>query len=460
MDAAALEALFGLNEKKALTRDRSASSEKVDATKKAAASVQLFDMKRSNNVQIALSRLKLGDAAIKQAILDPASHPLTPEQLGALVSALPTAEEAEQVKEFAAGGGDADTLGRVESFFLQLADVPRLAPRLQALQVTQQLPEQLAALKAEVATVAKGCAAVKASKALRRLLQRVLGVGNYLNGPSNRGGASGFKLADLAKLVQVKSADSKTTLLHHLATLVEADLATATTELAAAEAARGVSMTEKKAELAKIGASLKLVQNEMAAGDGDADPFVSKLRTFNIKHAPNHAALQTSFAKAEAALKELAVWLAEKPTADIADVIGPISSFVKALAQAAKDNAREEEAERRKKEAPKESGPKKYGGVGMFPAKGDANMMLEMQLKMAKRAERAAEQAGGGGEQAQQQQWLKRAELQRDQSKEKLGVGDALAGGAASGAHFAIAARKRARQRRGSVVGQSMSGKL
>ena len=25
--------------------------------------------------------------------------------------------------------GDADTLGRVESFFLQLADVPRLAPR-------------------------------------------------------------------------------------------------------------------------------------------------------------------------------------------------------------------------------------------------------------------------------------------------------------------------------------------
>mgnify|MGYP003319794116 CR=1 FL=1 len=58
--------------------------------------MQLFDMKRSIYVQIALSRLKLGDAAIKQAILDPTSHPLTPEQLGALVSALPTAEEAEQ----------------------------------------------------------------------------------------------------------------------------------------------------------------------------------------------------------------------------------------------------------------------------------------------------------------------------------------------------------------------------
>ena len=81
----------------------------------------------------------------------------------------------------------------------------------------------------------------------------------------------------------------------------------------------------------------------------------------------------------------------------------------------------------------------------MFPAKGDANMMLEMQLKMAKRAERAAEHAGGGGaSEAQQQQWLKRAELQRDQSKEKLGVGDALASGAASGAHFANRRAKRA----------------
>ena len=66
----------------------------------------------------------------------------------------------------------------------------------------------------------------------------------------------------------------------------------------------------------------------------------------------------------------------------------------------------------------------------------------------------------GGASEAQQQQWLKRAELQREQSKEKLGVGDALASGAASGAHFANRRAKAGEQRRGSVVGQSMSGKL
>jgi hypothetical protein len=38
------------------------------------------------------------------------------------------------------------------------------------------------------------------------VLRQVLRLGNYLNGDSARGGAYGFKLTDLAKLVQVKSA--------------------------------------------------------------------------------------------------------------------------------------------------------------------------------------------------------------------------------------------------------------
>jgi len=47
---------------------------------------------------------------------------------------------------------------------------------------------------------------VRQSKALKTVLRQVLRLGNYLNGDSARGGAYGFKLTDLAKLVQVKSA--------------------------------------------------------------------------------------------------------------------------------------------------------------------------------------------------------------------------------------------------------------
>ena len=44
---------------------------------------------------------------------------------------------------------------------------------------------------------------VRHSKALKTVLRQVLRLGNYLNGDSARGGAYGFKLTDLAKLVQV-----------------------------------------------------------------------------------------------------------------------------------------------------------------------------------------------------------------------------------------------------------------
>jgi len=47
---------------------------------------------------------------------------------------------------------------------------------------------------------------VRHSKALKTVFRQVLRLGNYLNGDSARGGAYGFKLTDLAKLVQVKSA--------------------------------------------------------------------------------------------------------------------------------------------------------------------------------------------------------------------------------------------------------------
>lgn len=53
------------------------------------------------------------------------------------------------------------------------------------------------------AAVEGACEQVRYSLVLREVLQRVLAIGNHLNGSSNRGGAYGFKLADLSKLVQV-----------------------------------------------------------------------------------------------------------------------------------------------------------------------------------------------------------------------------------------------------------------
>lgn len=56
---------------------------------------------------------------------------LSSEQVDKLLPLLPTPEEMEQVREYIAGGGEKDSLGRVENFFLVLSDVKQLRQRVQ-----------------------------------------------------------------------------------------------------------------------------------------------------------------------------------------------------------------------------------------------------------------------------------------------------------------------------------------
>ena len=108
--------------------------------------------------------------------------------------------QVEIVKEYV---GERDALGRTETFFLALSDLDRLTARIDALAHTHTFGAQAGSLLDEINGVIATCAQVRASASLRACLQLVLALGNYLNGTSYRGGAYGFKLADLAKLEQV-----------------------------------------------------------------------------------------------------------------------------------------------------------------------------------------------------------------------------------------------------------------
>lgn len=62
---------------------------------------------------------------------------------------------------------------------------------------------------------------VARSRRLRRLLEIVLALGNYMNRGA-RGNASGFRLASLNRLADTKSSAAKgTTLLHYLVQILE-----------------------------------------------------------------------------------------------------------------------------------------------------------------------------------------------------------------------------------------------
>ena len=78
-------------------------------------------------------------------------------------------------------------------------------------------------LQNDIELVSSALEQVEDSICLKRMLEVVLALGNYLNGGTVRGGAHGFKLETLLKLQSIKSTDNQITLLNYLAELLSSD---------------------------------------------------------------------------------------------------------------------------------------------------------------------------------------------------------------------------------------------
>mgnify|MGYP005710694723 CR=1 FL=1 len=82
----------------------------------------------------------------------------------------PTADELELVREYSAAHPNdpaaARRLGRVERLFLELAEVPGLARRLEAMQTVRRLGGELAALQKDLASVTAAAGQVRNSEAV------------------------------------------------------------------------------------------------------------------------------------------------------------------------------------------------------------------------------------------------------------------------------------------------------
>jgi hypothetical protein len=228
-----------------------------------------------------------------------------------------------------------------QQFFLALSDIPNLSPRLMALQASQQFGPSWEALAHELKTMLSATKQVGDSKALKLVLSRVLAVGNYLNGTSTRGGAYGFKLADLGKLAQVKSADGKSTLLHFLARLLTTDSGSAVDELkgelAALPEAKDMAMEDKNADLAKLEQSFKQAktQLELSKKAEKPDAITPLLTSFCDDNSARLEQLRTDQKDLVTKLKELAKLLCEKPNATTNELFAPLADFVKVRARTA-----------------------------------------------------------------------------------------------------------------------------
>lgn len=287
----------------ALIEDFSAKQEaaktptKADAPKK----ISLFDPKRNQNVMIALGRFKKSNEELRDMIVSLNETFLNTENTQKLINILPTADEISTVNSFE---GDQSALGVVEHFFVAVGGVSRVEQRLNCWVTTLTFDDNLRQLREKLEIFKNGAQGVQDSKALPKILEVVLAVGNYMNGASARGGAYGFKIDILGKMNDVKAnTRTKGTLLNFIAGQADAkipDSRNLANEMKSVHDAAEISFSQMDNEIKALQLSLNAIRKEIEELDslGDAEivgPFKRKMTIFLTRVDKPNKELLSSF---------------------------------------------------------------------------------------------------------------------------------------------------------------------
>jgi len=302
----------GKLEKKFSAVDK-ASEKMQNAKRKSLGKIHLVTGKRQQNVGISLSKIRASDEEIAEAIWTMDETMLTPEHVTVLLTAAPTEDEIELVKNFESNNGDIKNLAREDKFLRVMSKIPRLSARLQAVNTMhtfdydyERIHEQVNIVRAAINEIAK-------SSQLQTLLEIVLAIGNYLNGGTPRGGAWGFKLDALAKLDQLKDNSGKITLMDFLYGILEKDYPKLTDfSLSASHEALQVSLSDAMSELNQLASRMRAIKAELEhPPENKKDRFSKAVSGFEVKGSKRVSDLQTRFEKTRSDFLDLARQYAE-----------------------------------------------------------------------------------------------------------------------------------------------------
>lgn len=164
---------------------------------------------RRQNISMIFAKLKKKPEEIAQALLTYDEFILNVDTCDIIYSILPKEEEINNIKSIE----DLSGYTSCDKFVYLIANIPGFEFRVKSMQIRYSFPEVIAKIQHKIETLRTAVDTFKADCRINEWLKIILAFGNYLNGATNRGGAYGFKLETLNKIVDLKSNDNKKSLL-------------------------------------------------------------------------------------------------------------------------------------------------------------------------------------------------------------------------------------------------------
>lgn len=324
--------------------------------------LSVIDSRRAQNCTILLSKLKMSDEDITKAILSMDSKEQLPiDMVEQLLKFTPSSEEAALLEEHS---DEIDSLARADRFLYEISKVPHYEQRLRSLHYKKRFQVTLNEITPRITSVMEASREVSRSRRLRRLLEIVLALGNYMNRGA-RGNASGFRLTSLNRLADTKSSAAKgTTLLHYLVQILEKkfkDILKLDEDIPHVREASKVSLGELNKDMAQLRAGLKDVAREIEFHRSQSplanDKFVPVMREFQATATCRLAEIEDQYQDMKTRFERAVRLFGEDSiNAQPDEFFGIFDTFLTALAEAKQDNENmkrrhEEEEKRAKQEA-------------------------------------------------------------------------------------------------------------
>ncbi|UYV69042.1 DAAM2 [Cordylochernes scorpioides] len=192
----------------------------VSHANRAPRELSVIDGRRAQNCTILLSKLRMTNEDICRAILS-MDHPreqLPKDMVEQLLKFVPSAEEKALLEEHSM---EIESMARADRFLFEISRIVHYEQRIKTLYYKKKFQERISDCKPKIMAVLDASKEIQRSKKLKKLLDLVLAIGNYMN-RGQRGNALGFRLLSLNRIADTKSSNNRNvTLLHFIAATAE-----------------------------------------------------------------------------------------------------------------------------------------------------------------------------------------------------------------------------------------------
>uniref|UniRef100_A0A8C6R0R2 Dishevelled associated activator of morphogenesis 2 n=1 Tax=Nannospalax galili TaxID=1026970 RepID=A0A8C6R0R2_NANGA len=327
------------------------STEDIYMTAHKVKELSVIDGRKIQNCIILLSKLKLSNEEIRQAILR------MDEQEDLLLKFIPEKSDIDLLEEHK---HEIERMARADRFLYEMSRINHYQQRLQALFFKKKFQERLAETKPKVEALLLASRELTLSKRLKQMLEVVLAIGNFMN-KGQRGGAYGFRVASLNKIADTKSSIDRwnISLLHYLIMILEKhfpDILNMPSELQHLSEAAKVNLAELEKEVGNLKRGLRAVEVELEYQRHQVrdpnDKFVPVMSDFITVSSFSFSELEDQLNEARDKFAKALVHFGEQESKMQPDeFFGIFDTFLQAFLEARQDleamRRRKEEEERR-----------------------------------------------------------------------------------------------------------------